>query len=65
MYRLLEIGRQVPFSNNNVCERMACGCEMKCDAVTMSTPSLPVKKCLMDSNPTERHHTARYSELMA
>lgn len=43
---------------------MACGCEMNHEAV-VSTPLLPVKKCLMDSNPTEWHHTAPYYELMA
>lgn len=48
-----------------MCERMACGWEMNYDDVIMSTQSLPVKRCLMDSNPTEWHHTARYSELMA
>lgn len=46
-------------------ERMACDYELNYDAMTMSTPSVLVKKCLMDSNPTEWHHTARHSELMA
>lgn len=43
---------------------MACGCEMNHEAVIMSTALLLVKKCLMDSNPTEWPHTAPNYELM-
>lgn len=44
---------------------MASACEMNRDAVIMRTSSPPVKKCLADSSPTEWHHTAPYSGLMA
>lgn len=44
---------------------MACGCQMRHDTVPMSTPLLPVKKCLKVRDPTEWLRTALYSELIA